>query len=66
MTTISISEVDFLAEDLEVPQLSPRRGIFEEQRIWSMEFQGVMIRHCEAPWGNGWDREPPARAPGFG
>ena len=23
-------------------------------------------RYYEAPWGNGWDRVAPARAPGFG
>ena len=27
---------------IETHLLSPRRGIFEEQPIWSMEFQGVM------------------------
>ena len=49
--------------------LSPRRGIFEDRPTWSMGFQGVLALPTEiyaAPWGNGWDRVPPASAPGFG
>ena len=56
----------YFSEMADEQQLSPRRGIFEEQRIWSMGFQGVLGSDYEAPWGNGWGNAASVRDPGFG